>query len=115
MESKRFFEKNVVVTKVVTKKELDGINKGKRGTNSPARVNLDNFVELRWMDMEKLINPLQLAEIIGVKPGTVYSWLSRGVDIPHMKISGTVRFREKAVQEWFAAMEKAKRKRNFEL
>lgn len=65
--------------------------------------------------MERLLNPNQLAEILGVRPGTVYSWLSRGVDIPHVKIAGTVRFREKAVMDWLMEKERERKRRNFEL
>ena len=61
------------------------------------------------------MSPIQLAEILGVRPGTVYSWLSRGVDIPHVKIAGTVRFREKAVMEWLLKKEQEKKRRNFEM
>jgi excisionase family DNA binding protein len=65
--------------------------------------------------MEKLLNPLQLAELLGVRPGTVYSWISRGVDIPHVKIAGTVRFREKAVMDWLMEKERERKRRNFEI
>ena len=65
--------------------------------------------------MEKLLNPFQLAEVLGVRPGTVYSWISRGVDVPHVKIAGTVRFREKAVMDWLMEKEKERKRRNFEL
>jgi excisionase family DNA binding protein len=65
--------------------------------------------------LEKLLNPLQLAEILNVRPGTIYSWLSRGVDIPHVKIAGTVRFREKAIQDWLLKKEQGKKRRDFEL
>jgi excisionase family DNA binding protein len=65
--------------------------------------------------VEKLLNPSQLAEILNVRPGTIYSWLSRGVDIPHVKIAGTIRFREKAVMDWLLKNEQEKRKRNFDL
>jgi len=65
--------------------------------------------------VEKLLNPSQLGEILGVRPGTIYSWLSRGIDIPYVKIKGTVRFRETAVQEWLLKKEREKKKRNFEL
>jgi excisionase family DNA binding protein len=65
--------------------------------------------------MEKLLNPQELAEILKVRPGTIYSWLSRGVDIPHVKIGGTVRFREKAVLDWILQKEREKKRRNFEL
>ena len=65
--------------------------------------------------MEKLLNPSQLAEILNVRPGTIYSWLSRGVDIPHVKIAGTVRFREKAVTDWLLQKERERKRSNFEL
>lgn len=65
--------------------------------------------------MERLLNPLQLAEILNVRPGTIYSWLSRGVDIPHVKIAGTIRFREKAVMDWLMEKERVRKRRNFEL
>ena len=65
--------------------------------------------------MEKLLTPLQLADILCVRPGTIYSWLSRGVDVPHVKIAGTVRFREKAIQDWLLKKEQGKKRRDFEL
>jgi excisionase family DNA binding protein len=65
--------------------------------------------------LERFLTPSQLAELLGVKSGTVYSWLSRGVDIPHIKIAGTVRFREKAIQDWLLEKERERKKRNFEL
>jgi excisionase family DNA binding protein len=65
--------------------------------------------------VEKLLNPSQLADLLGVKPGTIYSWLSRGVDVPYVKIAGTVRFREKAVMDWLLNKERERKRRNFEL
>jgi excisionase family DNA binding protein len=66
--------------------------------------------------VEKLLNPQQLAEVLNVKSGTVYSWLSRGVDFPpFVKIGGSIRFREKAVEAWLLAREKEKKRRNFAL
>lgn len=65
--------------------------------------------------MEKLLNPSQLAEILGIRPGTIYSWLSRGIPIPHVKIAGTIRFREKAVEQWLLIKEKERKRRNFEV
>ena len=64
--------------------------------------------------MEKLLTSTELAEMLDVRPGTIYSWLSRGIDVPHVKIAGTVRFREKAVIDWLVKKEREKRKRNFE-
>jgi excisionase family DNA binding protein len=65
--------------------------------------------------VEKFLNPSQLAEFLKVRPGTIYSWLSRGVDIPHVKIAGTVRFREKAVMDWLMEKERERKRGNFEL
>lgn len=65
--------------------------------------------------MERFLTPKQLAEVLSVKPGTIYSWLSRGVNIPHIKVSGTVRFREKAIEAWLLKEEHEKRRRNFEV
>ena len=46
--------------------------------------------------MERLLCPKDLAQILNVKLGTVYSWLSRGVDLPpYVKIQGSTRWREK--------------------
>jgi excisionase family DNA binding protein len=65
--------------------------------------------------MEKLLNPKELAEILNVKCGTVYSWISRGIDMPpFVKIGGSSRWRERTVQAWIEAKESEKRKRNFE-
>ena len=66
--------------------------------------------------MEKLLNPKQLAELLGVKCGTVYSWLSRGVDLPpFVKISGSTRWQERTVKTWIEQKEKEKKRKNFEL
>lgn len=65
--------------------------------------------------MEKFLNPSQLAEFLGVRPGTIYSWLSRGIDIPHVKIAGTIRFREKSIQDWLLKEEQERKRRKFEL
>ena len=67
------------------------------------------------MRLEKLLNPSQLAEILGIRPGTVYGWISRGVPIPHIKVCGTLRFRKEAIEEWILAQEREGKRRNFEL
>ena len=65
--------------------------------------------------MEKYLNASQLAEVLGIKPGTIYSWVSRGIPIPHVKIEGTIRFREKAVEAWLLKKEEERKRRNFEI
>ena len=65
--------------------------------------------------MERLLRPKDLAQILNVKQGTVYSWLSRGVDLPpYLKIQGSTRWREKDVQIWIEAKIKERKRRNFE-
>lgn len=65
--------------------------------------------------MDRLLNPSELAEILGVKVGTIYCWLSRGVDLPpYIKISGTTRWQEATVKAWIATKEKERKQRNFE-
>ena len=65
--------------------------------------------------MEKLLNPKELASILNVKCGTVYSWLSRGVDLPpSIKISGSTRWQERTVREWIDRREKTQRRKDFE-
>jgi predicted DNA-binding transcriptional regulator AlpA len=60
--------------------------------------------------MDKLLNPKQLAEILNVKPGTVFSWLSRGVPLPpSIKIAGSTRWRQEAVLKWIEEKEKGQR------
>jgi excisionase family DNA binding protein len=67
----------------------------------------------RKKEMDKLLSPKKLAELLDVKPGTIYSWVSRGVPIPHVKIEGTLRFREKAIEKWLIERERARKKRIF--
>ncbi len=65
--------------------------------------------------MEKMLGPSQLAEILNVRVGTIYSWICRGVSLPpFIKISGTTRWREKDIQVWMDVKTRVKRKRNFE-
>ena len=65
--------------------------------------------------MDKLLNPKELAGILNVKPGTVYSWISRGVDLPPpVRIGGTTRWQLKTVQAWIEERERLWKKRHFE-
>lgn len=65
--------------------------------------------------MDKLLNPKQLADLLSVKTGTVYSWLSRGVELPpSIKIGGSTRWREVTVKKWIEENEKKRKHKNFE-
>jgi excisionase family DNA binding protein len=62
----------------------------------------------------RLLTIKELSDLLRVRPGTVYSWLSRGVDLPHIKIEGTVIFREAAVKQWLLDKETERKHRRFE-
>ena len=65
--------------------------------------------------LTSLIGPRDLANIFAVKPGTIFSWISRGVDLPpSIQISGTRRWRPEVIEDWIRKKEKAKRRKNFE-
>ncbi len=65
--------------------------------------------------IDPLLNPKQLAEIFNVKPGTVYSWLSRKIDLPpSVKVGASTRWRPEVVKRWIEAKEKERRRKNFE-
>ena len=43
-----------------------------------------------------LITPEEVAKIFKVKPSTVYKWVKHN-EIPHIRISGTVRFSQNTI------------------
>jgi len=50
-----------------------------------------------------LLDYEQLSQRLGIKLGTLYSWVSRG-QIPHVRLSGKlVRFDPKTIEEWLSA------------
>lgn len=48
--------------------------------------------------MDKLLTPQEIADNLGVKLSTIYSWTHTGF-IPHIKLGSLLRFREKDVQD----------------
>ena len=52
--------------------------------------------------MEPLLNVKQAAEILGIRPATVYQhvWKRR---IPHVKVLGALRFRASDLEAWIGA------------
>jgi excisionase family DNA binding protein len=56
--------------------------------------------------MEKLLTPKQLSEILQVSRGVIYKWIYMGF-IPHYKLGGQVRFKERDIEAW---LNKRKRK-----
>ena len=49
--------------------------------------------------MTSLLNPKEVAEMLGVKPSTIYQWTHTGY-IPHMKLGKLVRFRLQDIERW---------------
>jgi excisionase family DNA binding protein len=77
-------------------------------------VETQKGVEKHQDPIGKLLTIKELSDLLRVRPGTVYSWLSRGVDLPHIKIEGTVLFRELAVKQWLLDKETERKRRRFE-
>ena len=49
--------------------------------------------------MTKLLTHIEVADLLGVKPSTIYQWTHIGY-IPHVKLGKFVRFRESEVVKW---------------
>lgn len=58
--------------------------------------------------MEKLLTPEEIANLLGVKLSTIYSWTHLGF-IPHIKMGRLIRFREEEILKWINKLEKAGR------
>lgn len=66
-------------------------------------------------DLTSLLGPRELAQIFNVKPGTIFSWISRDIELPpSIQISGTRRWRAEVVMAWIQKKEREKKRRNFE-
>lgn len=64
----------------------------------------------------RTLTPQELAnEFLNIKLSTLYSHLSRKVDLPEFfRVGSQTRWRESKVLEWIDKKEKERRKRNFE-
>ena len=49
--------------------------------------------------MSQLMTPHQIAEMLQVRPSTIYQWVHQGF-IPHVKLRRLLRFRECDVMAW---------------
>ena len=56
----------------------------------------------------------ECASIMRVKPGTLYQWLRRKVDIPHLKVQGTVLIPKDRFERWCEARTQHKRIKSYE-
>jgi predicted DNA-binding transcriptional regulator AlpA len=74
-------------------------------------------IEKKPMDvpMERILNQAQLASLLNIKVGTLYSHLSRGIDLPpFFKVNSQTRWRESVVWKWIEQKEMERKRRNFE-
>ena len=55
--------------------------------------------------MEKLLSPQEAADLLGVKPCTVYTWAYRR-QIPSQKVGRLLRFSPSALQRWLKEQER---------
>ena len=55
--------------------------------------------------MDKLLTAKQLAEVLQIKPSTIYKWVHYGY-VPHIKLGTSIRFKEKKVEEWLKKRER---------
>jgi len=51
--------------------------------------------------MEQLMDIMTLANILNVKPMTIYGWIHEGT-IPHLKLGRLVRFDEREIRDWLS-------------
>jgi len=49
--------------------------------------------------MNSLLTPDQIAQVLGVKPSTIYQWTHQGY-IPHVKLGRLVRFDLRVIEQW---------------
>jgi len=59
--------------------------------------------------VESLVDIKRLAEILGVRPATIYGWVHDGY-VPHYKLGALVRFSLEDVKQWLKDKRRAGRK-----
>ena len=57
------------------------------------------------MQSKEFLSIKELSEYIGVKPKTLYSWVSKKA-IPHYRILGLIRFRKHEIDNWLISFHK---------
>jgi excisionase family DNA binding protein len=59
--------------------------------------------------MERLLNIIELSNLLSVKQSTIYDWVHKDL-IPHIKLNRLVRFRESEINEWLKTKNSRKHK-----
>ncbi len=57
----------------------------------------------RRFDLEKLLKLREAAEVLGVQPGTIYSYHSKKIGPRYIKVGNRVRYRESDLEAWIAS------------
>ncbi len=52
---------------------------------------------------DELLPLVELAEVLGVSPATIYGWRTRGEGPRAIKVGGRLRFRRSEVDRWLEA------------
>jgi len=64
---------------------------------------------------DRILTPQEVAGLLNIKLGTLYSHLSRKTPLPpFFKIGSQTRWRESVVWKWIEQREKERRRRNFD-
>jgi excisionase family DNA binding protein len=50
------------------------------------------------MPVKEFLSINELSEYLGIKPKTLYSWVSKGV-LPHYRIEGLIRFKKQEIDQ----------------
>ena len=62
-------------------------------------------------DPDQLLEIHEAAALLQVKPGTLYSWVSKG-KVPHRKVGSLVRFHRGDLMEWTKGQTQAEQRRS---
>jgi predicted DNA-binding transcriptional regulator AlpA len=60
------------------------------------------------MAVDQLLGIKEVAEILGIAPGTLRNWHFAGKGPKSFKVGGLVKYRESTVRRWIAAQERSR-------
>ncbi len=84
-------------------------------SKAKAKTELNPSTEEGQEEFEPVWGIDEYCQNMGIKKSTVFSQMSRNVDMPpYFKVGSITKWRPEAVREWIKRKEQEKRKRNFE-
>jgi predicted DNA-binding transcriptional regulator AlpA len=60
--------------------------------------------------MQPLLDSEEVAEILGIAPGSLQNWRVRGIGPRHVKVGQFVRYRPEEVEQWLESRSKSSSK-----